>query len=232
MATPGIFVLSTQGLPAGLIRLAAAAGVQLDAMAFIRTEPLALGDWPGGATIAVFTSQHAVEALSAAGPDWTVFCLEGATRKLAEQRFGPAIVAGTASSAAELAEVIIGACAKDSDIDESGGKQVVFFCGDRRREELPALLRQAGFRVEERIVYRTLLTPHRLEREYAGIAFFSPSAVESFFSVNTINPRTALFAIGRTTAAAVQARTGKEAILSSRPDREVLIHEMITYFKV
>jgi uroporphyrinogen-III synthase len=221
MSTPTIFVLSTQTLPDVLVDAAAASGVQLDAMAFIRTESLAVGDIPSGPVIALFTSQHAVEALPGIGPDWTIYCIEGATRKLVERRFGKGIVTGTAFSAGELADTII---------QSGSGKRVVFFCGDNRLDELPFRLRTAGFTVEERIVYQTVQTPQRLERDYDGIAFFSPSGVDSFFSANPVRERTTYFAIGRTTAAAVAARTGRVALVSSLPDKEVLIREMIAHF--
>jgi uroporphyrinogen-III synthase len=222
MITPGIFILSTQTLPAALFDTAAAGGVQLDAMAFIRVALLPVNELPEGASIAMFTSQHAVEALPAIGADWCVFCLEGATRRAVESRWGVRVVRGTASSAEELANLII---------DTEVGKEVIFFCGDLRREELPRRLREAGFTVQEQIVYRTLLTPQRLKREYAAIAFFSPSGVESFFSVNTVTDTTILFAIGQTTASALRARTGRDPMIASRPDKELLIHEMIAYFK-
>lgn len=223
MSTPRIFVLSTQAVSASLRDEAAQKGIRLDAVPFIRTELLEAGELPAGPGIAVFTSQHAVEAVSATTSQWKVFCIEGATRRLVEERFGAGVVAGTAPSAEELARKIIGS---------NPVERVVFFCGDLRRQELPALLRQAGLVVEERIVYRTVLTPQRMERVYDGIVFFSPSAVESFFSANTVTPSTRYFAIGRTTAAAVRARTGREAIVASKPDKEVLIHEMITHFTV
>jgi uroporphyrinogen-III synthase len=223
MATPGIFLLSTQTVSASLQDEAAQQGIQLDAVPFIRTELLESGELPAAPGIAVFTSQHAVEALPAIGPGWKVYSQEGATRRAMESRWGTGIVAGTAASGEELAGKII---------ESNPAGRVVFYCGDLRRQELPALLRQAGFAVEERIVYRTVLTPQRVERDYAGIAFFSPSGVESFFSANSISGATVFFAIGRTTAAAVGARTGRDAIVASKPDKEVLIHEMITHFIV
>jgi len=215
--------LSTAALPAGLVREAAANGVQLDVVPFIRVELLGVGELPADGVTVLFTSQHAVEALPSQLSQWKVFCIEGVTRRLAEKRFGAASIKGAAASGEELAKLIIGSYAD---------KRVVFFCGDLRREELPTMLRKAGYAVEERIVYRTLLTPQRLERDYAGIAFFSPSGVESFFSANAVKSDTVYFAIGRTTAAAVRARTGKDAIIAGKPDKEILINQLITHFKV
>jgi len=222
MEPPEIFVLSTQTLPALLLDAAARRGIQLDAVPFIHIELLEPRELPAAPAIVVFTSQHAAEALPAIDPEWKVFCIEGATRQLVEKRMRGK-VAGTASSAEELAKVIIAS---------NPGERVVFFCGNLRRQELPALLRQAGLVVEERVVYRTILTPQRVDREYHGIAFFSPSGVESFFLANPVNAATIYFAIGPTTAAAIKARTGSEAIIASKPDKEILINELITHFKI
>lgn len=215
--------MSTQTVPSSLRDEAAQKGIRLDAIPFIRTELLEAVALPADPVIAVFTSQHAVEAVPATISRWKVFCLEGATRRQVEERFGTGIIAGTAPSAEELAKKII---------ESKPEERIVFFCGDIRRQELPALLLEAGLVVEGRIVYRTVLTPQRIEKDYAGIAFLSPSAVESFFSANPVTPSTRYFAIGRTTAAAVRARTGTDPIVASKPDKEVLIHEMITHFIV
>jgi len=217
-----IFLLSTQTLPDALIAAAAVSRVQLDAMAFIRTEPVEeTVVLPEGPLTVVFTSQQAVGRLK--GEGWRIFCTGGATRKLVSERFGEDAIAGTADSAEDLARMIIGSAA---------GKAVTFFCGDQRREELPVLLRQAGFLVHEKVVYRTVLQPQKISRHYDGIAFFSPSAVESFFLVNEVDAATGFFAIGRTTAAAIHARTGREAMISNQPDKEVLIQQMIAHFIV
>jgi uroporphyrinogen-III synthase len=205
---------------------------------------------------AVFTSTNAVEAvkrwmdarrgrsrerpISEAGamsggsrdeaqraPGWRIFCIEGATRRAVADYFGEAAIAGTAESATALAKVVAG----EGDENARGTKEIFFFCGDQRREELPAMLRAKGFEVNEWIVYRTLLTPRKAERAYAGIAFFSPSAVESYFSLNTVADDVTLFAIGRTTAAAIQAKCPNAVIISDRPVKEALVRTMTDYFQ-
>jgi uroporphyrinogen-III synthase len=204
---------------------------------------------------AIFTSTNAVEAVkrwtgsgaaAAGAPDWRIFCIEGATRRAVADYFGEAAIAGTAESATTLAAAV-GADAdertfegtadirSDSSVvgqDRNGGtKEIFFFCGDQRRGELPAMLRAEGFEVNECIVYRTLLTPRKTERVYAGIAFFSPSAVESYFSLNTVADDVTLFAIGRTTAAAIQARCSNTVIIGDRPGKEALVRTMTDYFQ-
>ena len=108
-----------------------------------------------------------------------------------EKYFGSKLVAGTADSAKELADII----AKNSNSDK-----VVFFCGDHRRDELSAILREKNIEVNEIVVYKTRLVPHKIEKKYDGILFFSPSAVQSFFEKNKLDDQTILFAIGNTTA--------------------------------
>jgi uroporphyrinogen-III synthase len=180
-------------------------------------------------------------------PGWRIFCIGGATRRAVADYFGEAAIAGTAESATALAEVVMadageertreGAADTRSDRsvvgqDRNGGeKEIFFFCGDQRREELPAMLRAEGFKVNEWVIYRTILTPQKMERVYAGIAFFSPSAVESYFSLHTVADGVTLFAIGRTTAAAIQARCSRPVIISDRPGKEALVRTMTDYFQ-
>jgi uroporphyrinogen-III synthase len=92
-------------------------------------------------------------------------------------------------------------------------------------------LKQAGIKVHEKVVYRTMLTPQEITRSYDGIAFFSPSTVESFFSVNKMAPETVIFAIGGTTAAAVRERCDNGILVSGSPDAEMTIRRMINYFE-
>jgi uroporphyrinogen-III synthase len=238
MATQPIYLLSTATLPAELIEEAAAKGIALDTMDFIAIEPVIdaemgarireLGRQP---LVAVFTSTNAVEAIGrTGGRDWMIFCTSGATRQLVAERFGADTIAGTADSAAGLAAQIIRVAPSDA-AAEVRRAAVYFFCGDQRRDELPDLLKEVGLTVHEVVVYRTLLTPRKTERVYAGIAFFSPSAVESYFSLNTVADDVTLFAIGRTTAAAIQARCSHLVIISDRPGKEALVRTMTDYFQ-
>jgi uroporphyrinogen-III synthase len=169
-----------------------------------------------------FTSVRAVEAVAdriGVKPDWRIICIGGATRAAAVKYFGDKSIDGTAESASAVARVI-----------GSGKREIYFFCGEMRRDELPDLLKDAGLTVNEVVVYRTLLTPRKTERIYDGIAFFSPSAVESFFSVNEIAAGIVLFAIGPTTAAAIRARCTNPVITCGEPDRAMLIRKMTDHF--
>jgi uroporphyrinogen-III synthase len=219
MTSQPLYLLATASLPEGLAEEASKAGMTLDVVPFIEIEYLdtATPVPEVAPEVAVFTSVHAVMAvkrwLSGPPPNLRIYCVSGATYKAVVEAFGEKAVVGKARSAGELAELI-----RDRE------KEITLFCGDRRREELPSI------GVTEKIVYRTVLTPRKLERPYAGIAFFSPSAVESFFSVNAMEALVPLFAIGKTTEAAIRSRCSNPVFACSEPDKTVLIRKMIDYF--
>jgi len=238
-----ISILSTRPLGTALTGQAAAKGIAIDTLSFIETAPVrdpALDSRIRGLsreTLAVvFTSMNAVEAVagslrsSAEGSapgfagisgHWRIFCIGGATRQGVEENFGEASIAGTALSAGELADVIIRAKVPE----------VCFFCGDQRRDELPEKLKKAGIGVREIGVYTTNPTPQRLDKMYEGIVFFSPSAADSFFSLNKPAPETVLFAIGPTTADAIRRHCTNPVICSVSPDKEALIRLAIDHFQ-
>ncbi len=228
-----IHVLSTRPLSPELITGAAEKGITIDVVPFITTEVVEdgllqqrIGELGGRRLAAVFTSTNAVEAVapwSRGTRLWTIFCIGAATRRLVEKHFGEGAIAGTAESALALAKKII---------SQEEDAEIFFFCGDQRREDLPSVLRQAGFRVNELVVYQTKATPHKTERSYEGLVFFSPSAVESYFSVNTVAAGTTLFAIGRTTAAAIQVFCSNPVVVAEQPDAAILISQVIDHFQI
>jgi uroporphyrinogen-III synthase len=164
---------------------------------------------------------------------WTIFCIGGATGRLVRQYFGEGCVAGEAGSAAALAEVMVeklGAASHEREEGEGPIREIFFFCGDRRREELPHRLEQASIRVHEWIVYQTSPSPQRIGKEYRAILFFSPSGVHSFFSVNETPKDTLFFAIGETTAEAIRGYTASPVIVAPAPDKTAMIRQMIDHF--
>jgi uroporphyrinogen-III synthase len=171
----------------------------------------------------IFTSANAARAVIDVlphPPDWKIFCVGSETRKQIVSFFGKSAVHDYAGNAEELAEKIIRA------------KQVteaVFFCGDQRRDILPDKLKAAGIALRELAVYQTLLTPVRLKKTYDAVLFFSPTAVNSFFSLNTLTSKTILFALGETTALAIRDRTENEILLSPKPDKHALLQMALEY---
>ena len=227
-----INILSTRPLNKSLVQEAKAVGISIDELSFIDTEPIQdiatqqeIEQAYLQSSTVVFTSMNAVDAVLAwqdgQQPDWVIYCMGNTTKLLLKENFGEHSVAGTASSAAELAELI----AEESDIDE-----VIFFCGEQRRDELPAILRNKGIEVHEIIVYETIHTPHKVSKDYHAILFYSPSAVSSFFSNNKVPAQTILFAIGNTTAKTIQQYCNNTIIIGKEPGKEELVRQAMEYF--
>jgi len=228
-----IRILSTRPLDKAFADKALEQNIIIDSISFIRTEEIVdantsdrikkLSTKP---TTVVFTSMNGVEAVaknlieSNLKPAWKIYCIGAATQDLITSYFPSNKVIGTGRNAAKLSQAIIS--------DKAG--EVVFFCGDQRRDELPALLRGSRITVEEIVVYKTNEVPVKVARKYNGILFFSPSAVKSFFSLNSIPPATVLFSIGNTTADAIKSVCENEVIISDFPSKEKLVEIAIQHF--
>jgi len=227
-----IHILCTRPLNDTLTSEAKQAGIDIDQLPFIETVPIESIDVQQEieqallqtATV-VFTSMNAVEAVALyqeeMEPAWEIYCMGGTTNKLVEKYFGKNKIAGTANDAASLAELI----AADRFNDE-----VIFFCGDQRRAELPSILALYDMEVNEIVVYQTIAVPHKIDKSYHGILFFSPSAVASFFQKNKLPVTTILFAIGNTTANEIKKYTSNTIIISDEPVKENMVSKMIEYF--
>lgn len=232
MQQNNIQILCTRPLPASLIDLAGAARIAINVSPFIETESVLSVEVQQEiellsfqTAIVVFTSMNAVDAvtglLDGHVPDWTIYCIGTATGRLVKEYFDEEKIAGTASDAASLAMLIVEGRFAD---------EVVFFCGDQRRDELPEMLRQQGIDVNEIVVYQTINLPHAIDQQYHGILFFSPSAVQSFFQKNKLDDTTILFAIGNTTANEIKNFTNNKIIISNKPGKENLVDKMMEYF--
>jgi len=225
-------VLCTRPLPDFLVEEAAEAGIIIDELSFIETESILSVEVQQEIELAstenatvIFTSMNAVDAvtvfLDGHRPDWNIYSIGTATARLIRTYFGEERIAGTAADATALAELIV----EDALTDE-----VIFFCGDQRRDELPAILRNNNIEVNEIVVYQTIATPHKIDKLYYGILFFSPSAVQSFFSKNKVADKTILFAIGNTTANEIKKYSTNKIIISDEPGKENLVQKVMEYF--
>ena len=226
-----IQMLSTVSLDPKFVVRAEEFGVQLDVASFIKvnaieSEELAerIVDLCYLPMTAVFTSVNAVKAVSdiimAADPQWDIYCIGNTTSEAVKSQFRSAEIIGIASNAKTLAEMII----------EDGEEELVFFCGNKRLDTLPDILRENDIDVFEVVVYETVPTPVVTEKDYKGILFFSPSGVDSFFSVNKIGPETVLFAIGNTTAVALKQHTDNKVIFSEAANKEKVVDYALQYF--
>ncbi len=226
-------ILCTVPLGQSLIDKVSAARIDMDIVPFIAIGPIAAKTLEAEilpllqrSVYVIFTSVNAVNALAALkgkeNPDWKIYCIAHATQKAIAENFGHEKIVAVADNASDLADKII----KQGDI-----KELVFFCGDIHREELPEKLKQAGIKLREIIVYKTMATPHKISKQYDAVLFFSPSAVGGFFEMNKANKKTLFFAIGNTTAAAISEKTGNVVIVGNRPAKEQLVDLAIKYFQ-
>ena len=224
-------ILSTRELPAELLLEAKKKGMEIVVQSFIQVQPIfndtlrqQVQPLFRQSLHAVFTSANAVTAVAAykdPGPvQWQVYSLDGATGRELEisLQVKPEI---TATHAKILAEKI----AAKGTISE-----VIFFCGNKRREELPSILKQHNIAVREVVVYETTEKPVAVDTAFDAILFFSPSAVNSFFAANTLPAHTVCFAIGPTTAAALEPVTNNRIIISASTSAESMVQAAIFYF--
>nr|WP_304608085.1 uroporphyrinogen-III synthase [Lentiprolixibacter aurantiacus] len=101
----------------------------------------------------------------------------------------------------------------------------LFLCGDKRREELPALLNEHEISYQEKLVYETSLNAVALETSYDAYLFFSPSAVKSFAMKN--KPANGVsYCIGHTTAEAANL-LGLPVFISESPTVESVLDCLI-----
>ena len=148
-----IHILSTRPLGEALVKKAALQNIIVDEIEFIKTEEIS----DKGITqktqsllkeniTAVFTSMNAVEVvgkLLTTKSSWKIFSIGNTTKNLLIKYFGKESIYASADNANLLAEKI----AERKDI-----KEVTFFCGDQRRDELPEKLKSNGIKVHEVIV--------------------------------------------------------------------------------
>ena len=232
MEKTNINILCTRPIDNSLIEKARQRNIEIEVLSFIETDLIKSIETQREIKKAfqqkitvVFTSMNAVDAVTAASealqPDWRIFCIGNTTNKLVKENFGEAAIAGTAASAEDLANLIS---------EEKISGNVIFFCGNQRRDELPDILRNNDIKVKEIVVYKTVHIPHKIDKEYQGILFFSPSAVQSFFSTNKLPDTTILFAIGKTTANEIMQYSPNKIIMSTEAGKENLVEKMMAFY--
>ena len=171
----------------------------------------------------VFTSQNAVEALlnNFAPIELefeNIYCVGRRTKRLIEKKIGK--VTHIENSATKLGNYLV-----ENFVD----KDITFFCGNIRRDELPHILKKNNITVEEIECYKTSFTPRKIENKYRGILFYSPSGIESFLKENAASDTT-VFCIGETTAATAK-KYFKNVLVAQLPTVESLIKSVNQYFE-
>lgn len=227
-----IHILCTRPVEKTQVEKAKQKGISLESFSFIETEAIQNIEiqqeieWASvEETTVVFTSMNAVESVTAMldgfVPSWSIYCMGHKTKQLVTEYFGEQAITGTADNASELANKII---------ENEEPEDVIFFCGNQRREELPVKLRAHHVNVNEIVVYETIQIEHTIDKVYDGILFFSPSAVESFFRKNTLSEKTVAFAIGNTTATTIHRYCPNKIMISEQPGKDELIEQAMEYF--
>jgi uroporphyrinogen-III synthase len=170
---------------------------------------------------AVFTSANAVKIVAGIlqeKPGWKVYCIRNETRNAVKNWLGEDSIIRTAENASALSDLLI--------VDKVNN--VNFFCGDQRLNTLPDRLKENNIRVKEWIVYDTLFKPEQISYQPDAVLFFSPTAVKSFFSSNRLQAGSKVFAMGKSTAAALQTFFAGPVIISPEPDKALVVHMAIT----
>jgi uroporphyrinogen-III synthase len=230
---PSYNILSTKILPPS-IKKGAANDIDISEIELIQIKPIQtiekskeIIQWLKAPLPVIFTSANAIEIINQLlnqehieFGNRTIYSLSGKTYDRLKKYF-PHHTITIANKASELAEMIL-----YDHVDE-----IVFFCGDIRRNELPDTLQQNTARVHEVIIYQTIEIPTKIDGCWDAVLFFSPSGVRSFFAANKLPPETICFAIGETTATTISQYTQNKTMQSKTPDPGNMIKEVAAYFK-
>jgi uroporphyrinogen-III synthase len=176
----------------------------------------------------IFTSKKAAECFSIFLKEkklqlpakYYAYCLNGETKKaVIKAGMRPTL---TAPNSRQLAQMIY---------KKGISKKLIFFCSNLRRNDLPDFLSSMGIKIKEIVLYKTLLLPRHVVTNYKAILFFSPSAVQSFFMSNKLNPHARFFCIGKTTANTLKETVPIEKIIiADKPTQQDITKKVISYF--
>jgi len=229
----GVRVLSTKRLSVSQKNLILGAGFSVVEYDAIQVDFIDF-DLPQQLENLIFTSKNAVEAflnnvrlkkselandkklpsLAGEGPEMRpglrCYCVGTKTEALLlKNGFN---VAKSAQNAADLAD-FIAKNHKDA--------HFCFFCGNKRRDELPQILTENQISFQEIEVYQTGLNDKKFEQNFDAVLFFSPSGVQSFTLQNDLKDTLAV-CIGQTTANEVQKHTDQYTIANATTIESVI----------
>jgi uroporphyrinogen-III synthase len=157
-----------------------------------------------------------------------------------DEGVGPRVWAIGTATAAALPGVPVAVPASLQDASSEGGASalaremlaagasdpVLFPCGDRRRDELPMILRGSALSVDEVVCYRTILaTPEQARAAVSDgtmVVVASPSVLQLLVDSCPPTRRPTLIAIGPTTAAAARVAGWPPAAVATTPSTQSL----------
>ena len=105
-----------------------------------------------------------------------------------------------------------------------------FFCGNLKRPEIESVFLDQHMQIDLHEVYKTTLTPKYFSQPFEGILFYSPSAVESFFQLNSWQKKTHGFCLGSTTAKKLNDYTQNFSV-AKKPSESHLLVTLTQHFQ-
>lgn len=203
-------LLSTKILSPSQKELLLNAGVGLVAYDAIQIRFLDV-TYPNVVESAIVTSQNAVQFILENEIKVSEFLCVGEKTEAILIKNGQKVVK-KAENSSDLARFLIKMKQKDP---------FIYFCGTRRRDEIPSVLQREKVLFQEIVCYETTFQKKVFQHKWDGILFFSPSGVESFLSCNDLGDNIA-FCIGDTTATAVKKYTENIVVASSATIESVI----------
>lgn len=163
----------------------------------------------------VFTSKNAVNSIGNVTFSKKIYSIGESTASQLKNCLTP-----TEANAKSLAKLIL----------QEKENEVLFICGNRRRDELPNLLRKESVNVKELIVYETKFLNKNVNlHDVDALVFMSPSSVLAFAENNEFKDLS-IFAIGTTTAQTLK-ELNQEVIISCQANIKSLINTVKKHFE-
>lgn len=150
--------------------------------------------------------------------DYVIYCISRGTKEYAAA--SGLNIKASAMSASALADEIL----KDNEV-----KAVTHVSSNLRRDELADKLTHAGVLVHDVTAYHTEFTPIVIDASYDAVVFFSPSAVDSFLTMNPLQP-VPCFCIGKTTSDYARQKGYPATIIAEAPSEDFLMQSIINYY--
>ena len=163
----------------------------------------------------VITSQNAAKLISKKKLPDKVYTIGEQTAKYFKNSLTP-----KKSSSIELAKLIV----------SNNEKEIIYLCGNQRRNELPEYLLNFNIKVNELIIYDTKYLDKIVNlHDYDALAFMSPSSVLAMQKSNGFGGLPC-FAIGLTTAKTLN-KIGLKCVISDNASVKSIIEAAQDYFK-
>ena len=104
-----------------------------------------------------------------------------------------------------------------------------FFCGKLRRPEIESLLVQEKISLQIHEIYNTIYHSKKFDKQFDGVLFFSPSAVNSFFKKNNWSSKIHGFSIGKSTSKTLKKFT-KDFTEAKKPNENELLSILNSHY--